>query len=173
MADIANLLLGFSNVLKPETTSDINNQAAQDQLIHQNTINLKYQAEQRKAQIAALAARQQAIQKYINTPLDDPNRSQLFNNLMVLAPDLKDSAKQGYDAMTVDAQKQHLNDSSTMLGYAQAGDWDNGIKHMDDIIAVDTQNKKGVYTYSVALNPWSLMVSRTFLKVILEVRVCP
>ena len=111
MDDIANLLLGFSNGLKPETTSDINNQAIQDQLIHQNDINLQYQAEQRKAQIATLAARQKAIQDYINIPLDDPRRSELFNNLMVLAPDLKDSAKQGYDAMTVDAQKQHLNDS--------------------------------------------------------------
>lgn len=142
MADISQGIAGLLASAAPKSVSDINNETIQSQQIMQNGMNLHLQQQQRQAQIAALASRQKAIQEYINTPLDDPRRSQLFNNLMVLAPDLKDSAKQGYDAMTVDAQKQHLNDSSSMLGYAQAGDWDNGIKHINSIIDTDTAAKK-------------------------------
>jgi hypothetical protein len=137
MSDIANLLMGFSGTLKPESTTDINNNTLQQQGIRQNDITLQYQAEQRKAQIAALAQRQQAMQQY----LTDPNPKS-YNQLMVLAPDLRESAKQGFDAMTVDAQKQHLQDSSTQLGYVQAGDWDNSIKHIDQVIAADDTAKK-------------------------------
>lgn len=77
------------------------------------------------------------LDKYLNADINDPNRMKYYNAAIVLNPSLREGIQQGYKDLSDDAQKQHLQDSGTLLGYVQANDWDNAANHLQSIIDAD------------------------------------
>jgi hypothetical protein len=118
MSDIANLLIGAANNLpQPESTSQINADTYQNQLIRDQASKLALQKEQRQAQIANLQQKTLATKEYLANP-EDVHKYIAFT---ALNPEAAQGAKEGYNAMGEEAKKVHLSDLSSVYGYSKNG----------------------------------------------------
>jgi len=108
-----------------------NNVATQNNAV----VNQQQLAAKQAQTVAALGAA--SLQKYLNAPLDDPNRLRYYNAAITLNPQLKDGIQQGYKDLNDQQKLQHLTDASAQLGYAQNNDWDGAINHLQSIIDAD------------------------------------